>query len=190
MGVPFLDTGPMNAEDFFALTATRPDEEKWELVEGEPVLNASASRLHQKILSNILLSLATRARDAAAGWEVLPGIGVRVSDVSIPVPDLLIRPNDDLQGAECDDILVAFEILSSSTANRDLRWKRKAYAALPSLWQYVVVAQDAVEVVSYDRRNDFAERRFETADAELDLPVIGARLALRDIYRDTGLHTG
>ncbi len=83
--------------------------------------------------------------------------------------------------------MIAFEILSPSTANRDLRWKRKAYATLPSLSQYVVVAQDAVEVVSYDRKNGFDERRLESADAELDLPAIGARLTLRDIYRDTGL---
>jgi hypothetical protein len=48
MGVPFLDPRPMNAEEFFAFTATRPDDEKWELIDGEPVLNASATRLHQK----------------------------------------------------------------------------------------------------------------------------------------------
>ena len=53
MGVPHLDSGPMRAEEFFAFTATRPDDEKWELIEGEPVLNASASRLHQKIVGNI-----------------------------------------------------------------------------------------------------------------------------------------
>ena len=51
MGVPHLDSGPMRAEEFFAFTATRPDDEKWELIEGEPVLNASASRLHQTIIA-------------------------------------------------------------------------------------------------------------------------------------------
>ncbi|WP_330082857.1 Uma2 family endonuclease [Methylocystis iwaonis] len=187
MGVPFLDPRPMNAEEFFAFTAARPDDEKWELIEGEPVLNASASRLHQKILLNLSLLLGALARDGNGAWEVLPGLGVRLSEISVPVPDLLIRPNDDLKGVECSDMMVAFEVLSPSTANKDLRWKRKAYATLPTLSQYVVVAQDAVEVVSYDRKAGFAERRFETADAQLDLPIIGARLSLRDIYRDTGL---
>jgi Uma2 family endonuclease len=187
MGVPFLDLEPMNADEFFAFTATRPDDEKWELIEGEPILNASASRLHQEILGNILLSLGLQARQPTARWEILPGIGVRISDIAVPVHDLIIRPNDDLEGAECDDILVAIEILSPSTANHDLRWKRKTYATLPSLSHYVVVAQDAVEVVSYDRANGFAERRLESADVELDLPVVAARLSLRDIYRDTGL---
>ncbi len=177
----------MTAEEFFAFTAARPDEERWELIEGEPVMNASASRLHQKIVGNILVSLAELARRRAAPWEILPGIGVRLSEISVPVPDLLIRPNDNLSGVACRDMMIAIEVLSPSTANTDLRWKRKAYATLPSLSQYVVAAQDAVEIVSYDRSNGFAERRFETLTDELDLPVVGARLKLADIYRDTGL---
>ena len=36
MGVPFLDQGPMRVEEFYAFTDTRPDEEKWELIDGEP----------------------------------------------------------------------------------------------------------------------------------------------------------
>lgn len=187
MGVPHLDSGPMRAEEFFAFTATRPDDEKWELIEGEPVLNASASRLHQKIIGNVLFALSEISRQRNPGWEIIPGIGVRLSELSVPVPDLLIRPDDDLKGVECNDMIIAFEVLSPSTANKDLRWKRKAYATLPSLRQYVVIAQDAVEVVSFDRANEFSERRLETAESVLDLPVIGACMNLREIYRGTGL---
>jgi Uma2 family endonuclease len=187
MGVPFLDPRPMNAEEFFAFTATRPDDEKWELIDGEPVLNASASFLHQIIARNLITILDRAASASGDKWVAIPGVGVRVSEVNTPVPDVLIRPNDALSGVECADALVVFEILSPATANRDLRWKRKAYATLPPLSQYVVVAQDAVEVVSYDRKSGFAERRFESAGAELDLPIVGAGLSLRDIYRGTGL---
>lgn len=187
MGVPHLDSGPMGAEEFFAFTATRPDDEKWELIEGEPVLNASASRLHQKIIGNVFFALSEISRQRNPGWEIIPGIGVRLSKLSVPVPDLLIRPDDNLEGVECNDMIIAFEVLSPSTANKDLRWKRKAYATLPSLRQYVVIAQDAVEVVSFDRANEFSERRFETAESVLDLPLIGASIDLREIYRGTGL---
>jgi Uma2 family endonuclease len=186
MGVPHLDSGPMRAEEFFAFTATRPDDEKWELIEGEPVLNASASRLHQTIIRNLTVMFDALARETSVPWEVLPGLGVRISDISVPVPDVLIRPAT-FTGVECNDMIIAFEVLSPSTANKDLRWKRKAYATLPSLRQYVVIAQDAVEVVSFDRANEFSERRFETAESVLDLPVIGAYMNLREIYRGTGL---
>ncbi len=43
MGVPTIKTGPMTVEEFYAFTDTRPDEEKWELLDGEPVLNAATS---------------------------------------------------------------------------------------------------------------------------------------------------
>lgn len=187
MGVPFLDQGPMNAEEFFAFTAARPDDEKWELIDGEPVLNASASFLHQIIARNLIVLLDEISRGTSADWVAVPGLGVRISPTSVPVPDVLVRPRDTLASVECSDMIAGFEILSPTTANHDLRWKRKAYARLPSLQQYVVVAQDAVEVYSFQRPNDFAERRFETANAELDLPFIAARLSLREIYRDTGL---
>ena len=42
-----------------------------------------------------------------------------------------------------------------------MRWKRTAYASLPTLRQYVVVAQDAIDILSFDREagaGDFSER--------------------------------
>ena len=122
------------------------------------------------------------------GWEVLPGLGVRLSDTS--VPDVLIRPDKFIDGRDCDDMIVAFEVLSPSTAKRDLRWKRTAYASLPTLRQYVVVAQDAVDILSFDREagaGGFSERRFTRIDEDLDLPAIGVRARLSEIYRGLGL---
>jgi Uma2 family endonuclease len=137
VGVPTIKTGPMTVEEFYAFTDTRPDEEKWELIDGEPILNAAPSELHQRIVKNILVTLAAFELQPAISWEVLPGLGVRVSDTSRPEPDLLIIPikgkSADLLSRDRSDVIVAFEILSPSTANRDLRWKRPAYTSLPTL---------------------------------------------------------
>jgi Uma2 family endonuclease len=183
MGVPFHNPQPMTADEFFAFTATRPDEEKWELIDGQPIMNASASFFHQVILKNLVRSLTQLEELGDVSWISIPGIGVRVSETSVPVPDLLIRPNTRVVGSECDDMIVAFEILSPSTANRDLRLKRKAYTILPSFQQYVIVAQDFVEVFSYDRANAFAERRLNGLDLKLDIPTLRVALPLSDIYR-------
>jgi Uma2 family endonuclease len=124
-------------------------------------------------------------------WEVLPGLGLKLSAINRPEPDIIVRPKTSPYGdpasRDCDDAVVVFEILSPSTANKDLRWKRKAYATLPSVAAYVVVAQDTVEVVAYERSAGFAERRFESVEAVLDLPAVGVTLPLAGIYRDTGL---
>jgi Uma2 family endonuclease len=189
MGIPRIDTGPMTISEFYAFTDTRPDEERWELIEGEPVLNASASRLHQIIAANVIFLLKGALLNNPS-WEVLPRLGLKVSDINRPEPDIMIRPKREPageSGRDCDDAVVLFEILSPSTANRDLRWKRKAYALLPSVSDYAVIAQDAVEVVVYERKTGFAERRLESAGAALELTSIGVTLPLADIYRDTGL---
>src|SRR5258706_15478305 len=92
VGVPVIDTGPMTVEEFYAFTDTRPDEEKWELIDGEPILNAAPSKLHQRIVKNVLFALTLLERKPSATWEVLPGLGVRVSETDRPEPDIIILP--------------------------------------------------------------------------------------------------
>jgi Uma2 family endonuclease len=188
VGVPTIKTGPMTVEEFYAFTDARPDGEKWELLEGVPVLNASPSRLHQRIIKNLTFVLATIERESEVSWEVLPGLGVRVSETNRPEPDVLILPKHgqsaDPQGRDRNDIVVAFEILSPSTADRDLRWKRTAYTSLPSLTHYVVIAQDAVDIVVLAREAGFAEQRLRSLDQSLELPALGISLPLAEIYRD------
>ena len=189
MGVPIRNPNPMTVEEFFSFTDTRPDNEKWELIDGEPILNATPSRLHQRIVLNVAALLNSLAREQS--WEVLPGLGFRVSTTNLPEPDIIIRPNVAPQGnplsRECDDVIVAFEILSPSTAERDLRWKRKAYTDASSVTHYVVLAQDAIDVVVYDRASGFGEQRLTSLDASIEFPLLGVSLPLAEIYRDTGL---
>jgi Uma2 family endonuclease len=191
MGVPVINTGPMSVEEFYAFTDTRPDDEKWELIDGEPILNAAPSRLHQRIVKNLVFILAGFERRSGVSWEVLPGLGVRVSEKSRPEPDVLIVPRVggslDAQGRDRSDVIAAFEVLSPSTEHRDLRWKRVAYTSLPSLTEYVVVAQDVVEVVVFARATGFEERRLRSLDDCVELLSLDLSLPLAEIYRDTGL---
>jgi Uma2 family endonuclease len=190
VGVPTIKTGPMTVEEYFAFTDTRPDNEKWELIDGEPILNASPSNLHQRILGNLTFILGSLERNRAQSWEATPGIGVRVSNISLPEPDVFIVPAGAARrnpyGRETK-VLVTIEILSPSTADRDLRWKRTAYTSLPSLTHYIVVAQDAVDVVVFARDSGFAERRYRLLSDTIEMPALGISLPLSEIYRDTGL---
>jgi Uma2 family endonuclease len=188
VGVPTIKTGPMTVEEFYAFTDTRPDEEKWELIDGEPILNASPSPVHQWIVANLTLALGNRARGLNASWAVLPGLGVRVSDVNRPEPDVMIVPRDgssaDRLGRDRSDVIVAFEVLSPSTEQRDLRWKRAAYTTLPAITHYIVVAQDTIEVVAFARDAGFAERRLRSLADSVELPSLGISLPLSEIYHD------
>jgi Uma2 family endonuclease len=190
VGVPTIKTGPMTVKEFYAFTDTRPDNEKWELIDGEPILNASPSPVHQWIVRNILIALGNRERELKASWAILPGLGIRVSRINRPEPDLLIMPraafSADPAQRDTGEMIAAFEILSPSTADRDLRWKRTAYTSLPSLTHYIVVAQDAVDVVVFARDTGFAERRYRSLSDTIELPALGILLPVSEIYRDTG----
>jgi Uma2 family endonuclease len=178
---------PMSVEEYFAFTDTRPDDEKWELIDGEPVLQASPNSRHQTIVANVIGSLHAIRRDKRPSWIAIPGIGLRTAPASLAEPDILIRPMTPRVGRECDDAIVAIEVLSESTADRDLRWKRRAYARIPALMYYVVIAQDAIEVVVFARASKFAELRLESPAATLDLPSLGISLPLAEIYQDVDL---
>jgi Uma2 family endonuclease len=187
MGVSFQTPHPMTADEFFAFTATRPDGEKWELIDGEPIMTASPTFLHQVVVTNLIAELRACRPEKKASWTVIPGIGVRLSETSVPVPDVLIRPNVPIKGSECDDMIIAFEVLSPSTADRDLHWKRESYADLPSVQQYVVLAHDRIEIRSHERARGFVEQRLESIEDTLVLSPLNVSLPVRDIYADTGL---
>jgi len=177
--------------EFLAFTRDRPDGEKWELFDGEMVLQASANNRHQTIVANVTALLKQVEWQTEASWAVLPGLGVhdQTAPDSATIPDVIVRPRS--MGTEnfCDDLIVAFEVLSPSTRKRDLEWKRRYYTSLPAPQAYVVIDTKKCLVRLYARAAGWKELRLDHADAALELPMLGAALKLSDIYRDTGLST-
>jgi hypothetical protein len=49
LGVPVIHTGPMTVKEFYSFIETRPDDGKWELIDGEPILNAWPSDIDETI---------------------------------------------------------------------------------------------------------------------------------------------
>jgi Uma2 family endonuclease len=177
----------MSFGEFVAFLDTRPDEEKWELVEGRPVLSPSPVYVHQIVVRNLIVELATRLRSLVPRFVAIPGIGVKVDEFNAPVPDVMIRPLDSLDGSFCDDMSVAFEVLSPGTARRDRKWKRQVYAALPALQHYVIISPKAVDATVFNRADGFAEHRLTDPVAHVELSAHGVALPLATLYRDTGL---
>jgi Uma2 family endonuclease len=181
---------PMTVDEFYAFTDTRPDDEKWELIGGEPVLNAAPSPIHDWIAINVVVALKNREREMKARWVTLSNQGVRVSNKDRPQPDVLVFPCGDRRPdarRDRNDVIVLFEVLSPSTEDRDLGWKRKAYASLPSLTHYIVISQEAVDVIVFARDNAFEGVRFRSLRDAIDLLSLGVSLPLAEIYRETGL---
>ncbi len=104
----------------------------WELWSGVAVsMSPSAKRLHQRICGRLFRLLSDTLDDAGcADCEVTFEVDWVVSDDTVFRPDLLItcghRPSDFIEETP---VFVA-EILSDSTRQRDLLYKREAYQEL------------------------------------------------------------
>ena len=175
---------PMNVEQFLAFYDTRPDGEKWELIDGELFMNATPVSYHQRIVGNLIYHLGLVRRKTGGQWDAVPGIGVRLSDFSSVEPDVMIRPRDNFNGRNCEDIVVAFEVLSPSTKQNDLKFKRKSYPALASLTHYVVVSAERMEVRVYARQAGWAEVVLTSPAQSVQFEALQASLALAEIYED------
>jgi len=81
---------------------------------------------------------------------------------------------------------VIFEVLSKSTERRDRGWKFKQYRKIPSLAEYVLVAQDRPYIERFARPpgGKFELDELEGFDAVLRLSTGNIELPLRDIYLD------
>ena len=83
----------LTIEEFLAFTETRPQEERWELIEGVAVMNPSPVEHHQVVVTNIATYLMAHKQRTGASWLPLLGVGTRVpvSPHSLPQPDLFVK---------------------------------------------------------------------------------------------------
>jgi Uma2 family endonuclease len=179
----------MTIEEFLAFTDTRPEEERWELIEGVPVLNPSPIDHHQIVVTNIVAFLVRWKIETKASWLPLIGTGTRVpvSVHSLPQPDVMVKERPPTGSAVSDDGLVLFEVLSKSNTKADQAWRRRVYASVPNCQHYVTVSLRGVEVVAYDRAGDWRPRTAASLAEALELPALGLAMPVADIYRWTPL---
>ena len=187
------DHREMTIDEFLAFTDTRPDDESWELIEGEAILNASPTSFHQIIAGNIC-GLLLNARKAQMGvWQPLLGMSTRVpaSPRSLPQPDVMVmEPSvENLKVAE--NAIVLFEILSKSNRRTDQAWRKRVYASIEKCQHYVVVDQNKPSLVRYDRASKWKAVAYRELNDALELPALGKlALPLAEIYEGTSVVPG
>lgn len=183
------DDDLMTIEEFLAFTDTRPDGEKWELIEGVPVMSPSPTDGHQLIVGNVIIGLGQAGLAAGASWLVMPGTGTRVpaSERSLPQPDVFVKSRSPQGTPISDEAIAILEVWSRSNTAADRAWRRKVYPSVPNCAHYITIASRKVEVIVYDRSRRWRERSISDLSASLDLPALGVALPLSLIYRATGL---
>ena len=193
--------GRMSPQEFRAFQDGRPDEERWELYDGVPVMMSPALLTHNRIASNLerLLNDALASHDPSRLAQQRPGLELAGSGDYRPEPDLAVMDSDYQPDQR---YLTRAYLLAeiASTTDRDsvpgrreakLDAKRRIYRAHDACEAILSVEQDRMEAL-VELRTDrgWMERRLSGPDAELALPSFGLRCRLGDLYEHTPIGRG
>ncbi len=188
MGVPLRRDRRLTVPEFVAMIEPFPDEERWELLDGEAVLMSPQSERHQLIVWNVMRSLGPAVE--ARRCRVMPGLGILNDerDDYAPIPDVVVRCGPVNPGGYAKDPVFLAEVLSPSTMSNDRGRKVDFYKSFESLQAFAIVYQDEARVEAWRRDGEgWGFQVLNGLGAALDLPDLAARLPLADIYRDIPL---
>jgi Uma2 family endonuclease len=111
-------------------------------------------------------------------------------------PDAMVICGEPAFVDDREDIVsnpvVLVEVLSPSTHLIDRNEKFVEYRQIPSLQEYILVSQDEVRVERFLRQEsgDWLYSEVRGLDGVLDLPSIGCKLALAEVYRKVRFGAG
>ena len=177
---------PTTLDEFLAWE--NEQDERYEFLDGLVRMMTGGTEDHDRLSVNLIALLRNALRGGpcsvhASNLKVVS----RAGNASI-YPELFVRcgPREGKR-TWIEDAVVAVEVLSPRTAKDDLTRKRRAYTMLPTMRVVVYASQDEPRLDLVRRWPDgtFADEAVEGLDGMLDLPEIGVRLAMAEIYEDT-----
>ena len=183
----------MSRELFRGFVECRPDEERWQLIDGVAVMMAPPTYAHQRIATNLLLLLheALERHNPAMTVYQRGGVelGPAVPDYD-PEPDVLVVDVDaslDPKKRYADPFYLAAEIVSESD-QVFVEKKRDIYKLHDACKCVLTVQQDHVDV-RLDLRTDsgWDEQVLRALDDQLVLADFGLRCRVEELYRGTAL---
>ena len=171
----------------------RKSEYRSEYLDGEVFPMSGASRNHGLIVTNLVGELRQKLRDRPCN-VYSSSLSVRVSPTGLyTYPDVVVTCGEEQFLDNSNDMLLnpllIIEVLSGSTADYDRGRKFESYRTLPSLKEYLTIAQDKVHIEQWQRQKDgrwLLTEHFDRA-ASITLDPIDIELPLTDIYEKVGV---
>ena len=172
-------------EEYLALE--RAADEKHELIDGEIVAMAGASREHNLISGNVFAGLHSRLRGKPCE-SYINDMRVRMKKGRYSYPDVVVVCGEPQFDDDEFDVLlnptVVVEVLSKSTRFRDKTEKLIAYQKMESLRECLLVEQIEPRVEHYIKQTSkqWLLKIYEDLDETVFLESVKCRLPLAEIY--------
>jgi Uma2 family endonuclease len=170
------------------LEAERRAETKSEYLAGQVFAMGGASERHNLIVANLVAAIHAQLKGRPC--RVYPSdMRLRVSETGLyTYPDVtVVCVSPQLEDANMDTLLnptMLIEVLSDSTERYDRSRKAEHYRRIPSLEEYLLIAQDRPRIERYRRQGEREWLLSEAIglDESIELASIEGVLALREVY--------
>lgn len=178
-----LPKAKMNVKQFFDWWEHQPQGERFELVDGVVVMMGRDRARH-----NLAKLRATNALNAAirlAGLDCqafIDGMGVSADKNNYRLPDAVVNCGAlDLSDAILPNPLIAVEVVSPRSEDRDANEKLYDYFAIRSLRHYLIVYLERRFVVHHRRDDDGEIHTGFAKSGSLDLTPPGLRISIDEL---------
>ncbi len=170
------------------LELERAAENKHEYCRGEMLVMSGASFAHSIITGNLVTEFNNRLTSRDCTVHASDARLAVKSDGLYTYPDVMVVcGNPKFIDAHLDTVtnpIVIVEVLSKSTSSYDRGQKFESYRAIPSLMEYLTVAQDRLYVEHYARQSDGSWLLRESSGSDfISLQCIAVELPLQGIYK-------
>jgi len=183
-------TPQLTMEQFHAFRDERPKEEKWELIDGVPMMMPPPTLMHQRIARNLETLLNARLQKVRPEWQAEYEVGVwlRGDKKYNPEPDVtVIDAAIALGQIYVQRFYFVAEVLSESDKKAVLEAKLRYYQDHEHNRCVLFVRQDRVGADQYNRPAAWRRRQLSKPGAALTFPDIGTIGRLGDLYKFTPL---
>ena len=178
-------TLPMSVEDY--LVFEESSTVRHEYIGGEIHAMAGESVSHNTIAGNIFAKLRNQLRGGPCR-VFMENVKLRLEAAREDVfyyPDVVVSCHPT--GIERLFVrlpTLVVEVSSPSTENTDRREKKMSYQQIPTVEEYVIVAQDRREVTIFRRATDWVAETFSAPEASLEFRSVKQSMPLAEIYED------
>jgi Uma2 family endonuclease len=175
----------LTVEDY--LEGEPHSEVRHEFIGGVVYAMAGASDEHNQIVGNLHAALHSHLRGKACRVFMLDAkvrLLLAAEDIFY-YPDLMVAcdPRDtDRYFKRFPRVLI--EVLSDTTERTDRREKFLSYTQIETLEEYVLVAQDRIEVTLFRRANQWQPELLTKAELSLQLTSVNFAMPLAGIYEE------
>lgn len=173
----------VSAADYLA--AENDGSWRHEFVNGVVYAMAGASERHKLIRGCFFATLYGHVTQGCRVFSAEMKLRIKDNaDERYYYPDVFAScdPNDR-EPYWCNTAVLVMEVLSPSTERIDRSEKFEAYKRIPSLLEYGLLSQDAIELELFRRRTDW-QREFYQRDNTVTLESVGLTLSVSRLYRD------